>query len=263
VCWVVSSSEQFEGRADRYLEEGALTGQKLFRVIARGHAVEAGGGSEVTLIDPMELAPTEDRVVAPEVLYATFRQIAARAREEGFSGVRVLADMRWVLAHPLIRSDLAAFELRLDEVVTELHATVVCLYRQGDHPARDLAETVAVHPLVGGQPPADRGLRIWNVDRGTWEVAGEIDESNVDAFERAMSAIMAAGPVRRLRCGGLRFISAAGIRVLTEIGMARPDQTLVIQNASPILRRCWATLELDEDLPQVGFEPAAGEEVAG
>lgn len=259
VCCVVGSSDQFDRWARRSLQEGALAGQKLFRVISRGHALPVEREANVTLVDPAGSPMSADSV------FDFYRRETARARAEGFSGMRVVADMRWTLAHPALLPQLAALELRLDEVVAELEATVVCVYGEADYARRDLAEVVAVHPLTSGVPVADPGFRIWNLDRGTWEIAGEVDESNVDLFGRALSAILANGPVRRLRCGGLRFISAAGIRALSGVSLAQPGQPMVIQEASPMLRRCWAIFELDAHLPGVGFEPATGmsEEVAG
>jgi len=265
VCCVVGSSDQFEMWAQRCLHEGALAGQKLFRVVSRTHALPAQPAREVTIIDPAGLPFNGSKTLTVENIFAMYRHEAAKAREEGFTGMRVLADMRWTLAFPALLSQLAAFELRLDEVVAELGATVVCVYGESNHARRDLAEVVAVHPLTSGMPAADPGFRIWNLDRGTWEIAGEVDESNVDLFGRALTATLANGPVRRLRCGALRFVSAAGIRALSEVGQAQRSRTMVIQDASPMLRRCWAIFELDENLSQVGLEPAAGvsKEVAG
>ena len=258
VCCVVGSSDQFDRWARRSVQEGVLAGQKLFRVISRGHA-PVGREANVTLVDPA------GSPMSPDVVFDFYRRETAKARAEGFSGMRVVADMRWALAHPALLPQLAALELRLDEVVAELDATVVCVYGEADYSRRDLAEVVAVHPLTSGVPVADPGFRIWNLDRGAWEIAGEVDASNVDLFGRALTAILASGPVRRLRCGGLRFISAAGIRALSGVSLAQPGQAIVIQEASPMLRRCWTIFEFDAHLPGVGFEPATGvtEEVAG
>jgi len=265
VCCVVGSSDQFEVWAQRCLQEGALAGQKLFRVVSRAHELPAHQTAEVTVIDPAGLSLNGSQALTVENVVAMYRHEAAKALREGFTGMRVVADMRWTLAFPSLLSQLAVFELRLDEVIAELDATVVCVYGESNHARRELAEMVAVHPLTSGVPVADPGFRIWNLDRGTWEVAGEVDESNVELFGRVLSAALANGPVRRLRCGGLRFISAAGIRTLSGVGNGQPGQPMVIQDPSPMLRRCWAIFELDEYLPQVGFEPAAGvdKEVAG
>jgi anti-anti-sigma regulatory factor len=262
---VVRSSDQFDLWARRCLQEGALAGQKLFRVISREHPPKADPAGRVTIIDPVGSSPNGSQALTPEGIFTWYRQEAAQARQEGFNGLRVVADMRWTFAFPALRSQLAAFELRLDEVVAELDATVVCGYGETDYAGRELTEMLAVHPVTSGVPIADPGLRIWNLDRGTWEVVGEVDESNVDLFRRSLSATLDNGPVRRLRCGGLRFVSAAGIRALSGLGQRQPGQVMVIQEASPMLRRCWAIFELDDDLPQVSFEPATvvSTEVAG
>ena len=265
VCCVVGSADQFEAWAQRCLQEGAVAGQKLFRVVSRADSPPADHAGGVTLIDPAALSPNESQAVAVEGIFAMYRREAARAREEGFKGMRVVADMRWTLAHPSFQSQMAAFEVRLDEVVAETEATVVCVYSEGEHARRDLTEVVAVHPLTSGVPVADPGFRIWNLDRGAWEIAGEIDESNVDLFRRALTATLANGPVRRLRCGGLRFISAAGIGALSGVGREQSGQAVVLQDASLMLRRCWSVFDLERNLPQVCFEPATAlsMEVAG
>jgi hypothetical protein len=253
VCCVVSTSDEVEQWARRCLTDGAFAGQKPFHVSPRAHALPFEREGGVTHIDP-----TRSRSLSIESVFEMYRRETAKAREEGFTGMRVLSDMRWTSAFPALRPHLAALELRLDEVIAELDATVICVYGEREHSRRELTEAVAVHPLTSGVPAADPGFRIWNLDRGTWEIAGEIDRSNVDLFGRTLSAILANGPVRRLRCGGLRYISAAGIMALSRLGRAQPDRALVIHEASPMLRRCWAIFELDVQLPQVGFEPAAG-----
>lgn len=265
MCCVVGSDDQFEVWARRCLREGANARQKLFRVISRAHSLRVDPGVDVTIIDPERLSRNGSQPLTPEGVFAMYRAEAAQALQEGFNGLRVVADMRWTLAFPELRPRLAEFELRLDEVVMELDATLVCVYGEGDCAGRDLTGVVAVHPLTSGVPIADPGFRIWSLDRGTWEVAGEIDESNVDLFRRTLSATLSNGEVRRLRCGGLRFISAAGIGALSGLGRRQSGQAMVIQEASPMLRRCWAILEFDRDLPRVSFEPTAAvsKEVAG
>ena len=258
VCCVVRSSDQFEALTRRCLDEGAVAGQKLFRVISRAHAGPASHPPDVTLIDPVGLSGNGSQPLSAESVFDMYRRESAKARREGFTGMRVVADMRWTLADPLLGSQLAAFELRLDEVIAELDATVVCLYGEGDHARRDLGEMVAVHPLVSGVTVADPGFRIWNLDRGTWEIAGEVDGSNVDLFGRVLSAISVNGPVQRLRCGGLRFISAAGIKALSDVGLAQASRQMVIQEAGPMLRRCWTIFELDAAMPQIGFAEVEG-----
>jgi anti-anti-sigma regulatory factor len=257
VCCVVGSSDQLDAWASQCLREGAQAGQKLFRMASQPQSLPPDQDGKVTIIDPAGFSPNGAQALPVENILAVYRREADKAREEGFSGMRIVADMRWTLAYPSLRSQLAAFELRLDEVVAELGATVVCVYGEGDHSHRDLAKMVAVHPLVSGVPVADPGFRIWNLDRGIWEVAGEIDESNVELFQHALAATLASGPIRRVCCGGLRFVSAAGIRALSGVSQAQPGQAIVIQDASPLVRRCWAIFELDRHLPQVRFESVA------
>jgi len=253
VCRVVESADEFDAWATECLADGARRGEKLFCFApqARLDKLPVGGGT-VTVADP-SAAFLSGGPVEPAVMFAMFRRETATARRAGYRGLRLVADMDWLLSHQPTPAELAEFELLLDEVVTQLGVTVVCAYRTEHFAAASIAEMVAVHPHTSGTPPFEPGFRMWNVAGGTWAVSGEVDQDNVVWFARALAGAAGRGSTLRLRAAGLRFIAVAGIVAVMELAVSRPQVRIVVEDACPAWRRCWTMLDLDRQLPQVQF----------
>ncbi|MEV6598832.1 MEDS domain-containing protein [Actinoplanes sp. NPDC051346] len=254
VCCVVDSAAEFEAWTADCLADGVVHGEKLFRFAPHASLKSAPADAAVTWADP-HVAFLGRGPVDPQVMYAMFRRETEAARREGYRGLRLVADMDWLLSCPPSRAELADFELRLDEVVRELGATVVCAYRTGHFDADTIAEMVAVHPATVGAVPADPGLRMWNVAGGVWEVTGEIDTLNVEVFERALASMSRGASLLRLRASGLQFIAVDGIQALVRLVRSRPDLRVIVEDASLAFRRCWTLFDLDLLLPMVEFHP--------
>jgi|KBSSwiStaDraftv2_1062776.scaffolds.fasta_scaffold62938_3 hypothetical protein len=251
VCCLLESGVQFDSWTADCLAEGVVAGQKLFRF----SPAPAHPQDDVTVVEPFHALLESGPLVASSV-YAMVRRETEMARREGFRGLRLVADMDWLLAQPPSPRELVAFELMLDELVAELEATVVCGYRLAHYAPENIAELVAVHPLSAGKAPADLNFRMWNIDRGTWELSGEIDILNSEQFQRALAIASTHGPLRRLRLGQLSFISADGIAALAEAAAAQPLQPISVQGATKLFHECWTYLGLAETLPHVTFEQA-------
>jgi hypothetical protein len=256
---VVDSAAQFAAWTAGCLAEGARRGEKLFRFAPQASLGSTRVDASVTLADP-RVAFLAEGPLGPAVMYAMFRRETAAARREGYQGLRLVADMDWLMASPPGRAELTAFEVLLDEVVTELGATVVCAYRTEHFDAATIAEMVAVHPLTVGNVSTEPGFRVWNVAQGVWEVAGEVDHFNAEPFGRALATAANGGSSFRLRTTGLRFIAVAGIQTVVRLARSRPDLRLVIEDASAAFRRCWTLFDLDQYLPSVEFQPEPGAE---
>jgi hypothetical protein len=254
VCCLLEAGTQFDAVTAECLAEGVVAGQKPFRF----SSAPARSETDVTVVDPWGGFLERGPLVASAV-YAMVRHESAKARREGYLGLRLIADMDWLLASPPSSKELVAFELMLDEVVAELQATVVCAYRLANHAPEDIAELVAVHPLTTGRAPADLFFRMWNIDRGTWELSGEIDILNSEQFHRTLATAFAHGPVRRLHMGQLSFISADGIAALAEAAAAQPAHGIVLRGATRLFQQCWIYLGMAERLPHVTFEQVLDE----
>jgi hypothetical protein len=254
---VVDSSAVFERWTAECLAEGAHRGEKLFQFGPQPGSAAARGASRsnpsVTVVDP-RVAFLDGGPVDPATMYAMFRCQTTAARREGYRGLRLVADMDWLLAAAPSLQDVTAFELLLDQVVTELDATVVCAYRTKHFDAATIAEMVAVHPITVGTAPTDPGFRVWNVVGDVWEVRGEIDYLNAEPFGRTLAVAAAGASVLRLKATGLTFVAVAGIQAVVQLALARPDLRLVIEDASEPFRRCWELFHQDRHVSGVQFE---------
>jgi anti-anti-sigma regulatory factor len=218
---------------------GGLPASKTVTVLDPGAEVLAGG--------PLD----------PPAMYAMFRHEDTAARAEGFQGMRIIADMDWLLGPRPSRTDLAAFELLLDEVMVELGATVTCAYRHPRFDAPTIADMVTVHPHLVGRAPTEAGFRIWNITAGVWTVAEEIDISNAEVFGRLLLSVARGRASLRLNAAGLDFFGAAGFNAIIQLVRTRPDLSLTIEDARPAFQRCWDLLELHQ-LPSVRFSSGTG-----
>jgi hypothetical protein len=253
VGWMVTGSAQFAALAAGCLEQGAAAGQKLFYFspgrVSRSRSLPIGGG--VSVIDP-HVAFLGGGGLEPSTMYAAFREQAVVAADEGYSGLRVVADMDWLLGPGPSGGQIAAFEQGLDAVAVETGATIVCAYRRGSFPGRDLAEVMCVHPHELGEGPQDLGFRIWSSGAGRWHVSGEVDARAGAAFPAALRTAAEGAASLWLDCSDLRFIDAAGMRAIARTAR-RGDVTVSLQGASDLMRRCWEILEWDVATPNLEF----------
>ncbi len=263
MCYVIGSEDEFEAAAQRCLAEGLAAGQKLFRFLPAAatdrHA--AGNGLPITFADPARDF-LNDGPLVPEVMLSMFAEQTSIARREGYTGIRLVADMDWMLAHPPTPEQVAAFELVLDKAVAELGVTVVCAYRPGSF-GLGVTEAAAVHPQHAGSGHPPPLFRMWYVDDDAWQISGQVDLAAIVAFERALQTAAAAGPVRTVGCAGLAFISAAGIAALSRLADTPAPHPMLIQDASGIVRRCWQVLGLHELQPYVKFGDSTSRHAAG
>ena len=190
----------------------------------------------------------------PAAIYAMLRTAAVTAREQGYRGLRLVADMDWLVPPTPSAADMAAYELLLDRVVTDLGATVVCAYHTEHFDAHTIAEAVAVHPSTLGPVAVEPGFRFWNVSGPVWQISGEVDLFNADAFGRALATATTGVSSIRLRTSGVRFIAVAGIAALVEVTHFRPDLRIVVEGASASFLKCWTLLGYDRLVPAVRFD---------
>lgn len=252
VCWVVDDPARYARVAADLLGDGAATGQKT---VAFG---PGGGGLLGALAAGADLA-ADPRVaflgggpLASEAMLAAFREHTGLARAQGFSGLRVVADMDWLLPAGPSSAEIAAFELQLDRVVRELGATVVCAYSRSSFDERALAGALCVHPIVAGvgEPPA---FRLTAADDGAWALSGEVDLAVAEVFADALAVVGDHAP-SVVDVSGLEFIDVTGMRAIA--GASRDARAPIVLRGAPGWLRCaWRALRLDRDVPAVQLLP--------
>lgn len=257
VCCVVDSDVPFEAWSRACLDEGARQGQKLFRFAPEEALGEFAADGPAVLADP-RTAFLGGGPLEPSVMYRMFRDQHALARREGYSGLRLVADMDWLLPAEPGGAEVAAFELMLDDVVRELGATVVCAYRTRNFDPGTIAEVAAVHPVTVGRVTASSAFRMWNVAPSVWQLSGEVDIDNAEPFRRALETAAAGVTELRLRTAELRFVALAGALAIESVAAARPGLRIVGEDACPSLVWCWELCDLGRRAPSVVVLPANG-----
>lgn len=256
VGWVVRERGQFRDAVARCLLEGALAGQKpfLFEPDESG-PIESlrrlPDRSTVTAIDPAREFFSAGTLNA-QAMYRVLRRQASLATAQGYRGLRVVADMNWLLDTELTGRDIARFEQGLDEVAADTGATIVCAYWWRSARAADLAEVMSVHPHGFGSVPQDLGFRIWTSGADRWHLAGQVDLRSAQAFPAALAAAAEGRHRLRLECAGLDFIDVGGIRAIAKLASGTSVR-ITVEAAGETLRRCWRLTGWESELRNVEF----------
>ncbi len=251
VCWIVDKPADYLERAERLLVQGESTGQKtvLFGPELSGD-LNALWPLAATVADPY-VAFLDKGALDPEAMLAAFREQTAAARAQGYSSLRVVADMDWLLpTHPDIDA-IVGFELLLDRLVGEIAATVICAYRSSSFDTDAILAALAVHPLAHGREKAPQ-FRLITGDNGSWYLHGEIDLSVLPAFGSALKAIADGACV--LDVAGLDFIDVAGLRAIVDAAVSA-GVTMQLRGAQPHLKRVWDLVEFGQIAPTVYVVP--------
>lgn len=248
VCWVVDDQAAYSDEAGGLLAGGAALNQKLVAFGPEGSASLAAVGAEAAIVADPHVAFLDRGPLTADTMFAVFREQSALARHEGYDGLRVVADMDWLLPGRPTTASIVGFELLLDRVVGELGATVVCAYRCSSFDTEAVHGALAVHPtrLGPGEPPQ---FRMVAGPDGTWRLSGEVDVAVTAAFAAAFGAA-ASGPTCVIDVTGLDFVDVAGMRVIAQAARDR-NLTVLLCGASERLRRNWELTRFDEAAPQV------------
>lgn len=217
-------------------DEGVKSGEKLI-VLGSGPPFDTG-----------EVAHNEEwraNGVASEL-----RREVVAARQQGYCGVRVLADMHELGMTPLNTQELIAYELALDRVVNTCGATMLCTYRRHMFAPDAVAAAMSAHSHGYGANSADLGFRVWSGgDR--WNVRGAIELGNVADFRTALHSAVDEATTLRLCFADLRFLDLAGVQTLADLVESIPTLSLRVESPPHSFRRCWRMLGYDETCPRV------------
>ncbi|HVF74985.1 MAG TPA: MEDS domain-containing protein [Acidimicrobiales bacterium] len=249
VCWAVDTDDDYHRLATSCMAAGTNDGDKVFYFGPEATlAASPGPAAATAALDPA-VTVLGGGALVPSVMLEMFHREAASAAKEGYRALRVVADMDWV-ARRVTPEELTAFELNLDAVVHQLGAVVICAYRTTTYSAEEVAQVNTVHPQEFGRPPDNLGFRVWSGGPQCWDVAGEVDCFNADAFGFALASAAASGPVR-VRLTGLAFIDVAGMRAIATAAASVPTVRIQLEGPSETFVRCWTLLGYDALAPVV------------
>jgi anti-anti-sigma factor len=169
-----------------------------------------------------------------------WRQLTGQARNDGYRGLSVLAEMSWALSRGVDLDVLIDYEATSQPVFTSGELSAICQYDRRLFDRETLSRVGHVHPYA--MEMDDRGVSV-DYNRlllhlaGEIELGGEIDLSNVHFLEQLLHERLAdADTVIDLR--GLSFIDAGGCRLLRDAtsGAHGPGRA-VLRNAPEVVER--------------------------
>jgi anti-anti-sigma factor len=260
VCWVYDDDGDLDTAVSRFMAGGLARGERLLVVgeemidgldaatLPFGGTEELVARGALTTLSLAEAYDATGRFV-PEQQLAFYEAATRRAIDEGFRGLRVVAEVSALAADPAHRPDLVRWEHLADDLVAHGPGfTAMCAYRR-DLGAAALDDVATVHPLVH----APEGVPPFQVffDTGRVVVAGSVDTFTADRLGAVLATTPVDGPHPVLDLRRLDFVDVAGCRVLARWAQAvsAGPARLRVTGASPLVERMWRLLALDALAP--------------
>ncbi len=268
ICWIYGEDDAaFHRAVRRFLAGGLERGERLVcvgeRVIDSLYTDGDGFGDADALIAGgalQTLTLTEAYDTARAMLFDDQRSLydaaTGAAIADGYAGLRVVADVSALAADPGSRATLLEWEHLADDVIARgAGFTAMCAY-SGELVDETLADVASVHPLVHA-PDRMPPFQVY-FEEGHVALIGSVDTFSADRLARVLgsSPVGPHGAVLDLR--RVEFLDVAASRAIAGWAQELSARAVrvEIRGASPLLRRMWQLLALDEIAP-VAFAAVA------
>lgn len=245
VCWTVQDSDEYVAESAHMLRQGEAYRQKPMVFGPAGTTRDELQPLAAVCADPWTDV-LGSAAFDPQRMYRMFRDQTAVAISEGYTGLRLMADMDWLLPAGSSSDAIVAFEVVLDAVVKELDATVVCAYRAESFDRDAVTAVHSVHPH--GAPAEECPFRFVAGETGVWQLSGEVDFGSAPTLAAAVSAV--AQTSCTVDITALQFVDVAGMRAIAS-APTTPQVHVRLVGASPMVRRCWSLARFDEFSPTI------------
>jgi hypothetical protein len=258
-CLAFDDRAEFRRQATAFLREGLEQGDRVLYV-ADGSAAElaevaaelgAGarpGGVEVVAVRSIYGA---DEVVDPATQVRTYADATSAALADGFTGLRVAAEVTVLARSAEQRDAFARYEQRIDRYMTGHPFSAVCAYDRGTLGPVAVAELACVHPAASaGTTP----FRFFSGEGVGAVLGGEIDRTARELLARTLDRAE-LGPLDAelvVDVAELAFLDHRGLLLLDELGR-REDVVVALRGAPGVVGRLAALL----GLPRVRVDAAA------
>lgn len=260
VCWVYADDDAFDHALRQFLAGGLQRGDRLLcvgeRVIdsLRAHPLPFDGvdglvarGALETLTRAQAYEATAEFL--PDEQLAFYEAATRRALDDGYRGLRVVAEVSALAADPARLPELVRWEHLADEYIASgAGFSAMCAYRAGLGPEA-LTDVASVHPLAHA-PDGIPSFRVF-FDGNRIALAGSVDALEADRLAQVLAASPVGPPVAVLDLGHLEFADVAACRVLARWArdLGTYSGSVEVTGSSPLLRRVWHLLALDEVAP--------------
>jgi anti-anti-sigma regulatory factor len=260
LCWVYDDDAAFDAAARQFLAQGLARGERLLCVGERVIDGVQGGPSPVPGVEHLvaegrlELLTVAQAYAAtgrfaPERQLAFYDAATRRAVDDGYRGLRVVAEVSPLADDPASRADLVRWEHVADDFMAHGSGmSAMCAYRS-DLPSNALADVAAAHPLVHA-PQDVPPFRLF-FDDGRLALAGTVDTFGADRLATLLSTSPARGPVVTLDLTFLDFVDGAGCRALARWAhdLGERSSAVELRSAPRVVQRMWSILDFDRRAP--------------
>ena len=266
VCWAYDDDAAFEHAAVRFLSEGLARGDRLLWVgdgaedrlrRSSGPLADVGGLTGRGALQVLSVADGYAAAgpFAPERQLEFYDAATRRAIDEGYRGLRVVAEITSLAADETKRAQLLSWEHLADDFVAHGPGfSALCAYRRDLLPAETVADVVSLHPVAHADGAAT-AFRVW-FDEDALRLAGDVDAFGAGRLARLLASTHADAPLVTLDLTEVAFIDLAGVRAIASWAqqLAGSDRRLVLRGASRLFRRMWGLLT-PTDGAAVSFSP--------
>ena len=260
LCWVYADDAAFDEAAREFLVGGLARGERVLCVGQRViDSLGTLGRPAVDVADLIARGTVETLTLAeayaaagpflPEQQLAFYDAATRRAKDDGYRGLRVIAEVSDLAADPGQLPELLRWEHLADEYAAHGSGfSAMCAYR-ADLAPDALGDVASVHPLLRA-PEEFSSFRLY-ADGDHLSLVGTVDVFSVDRLTRVLSATRVKDDGVVLDVTGLDFVDVAGCRALARwaAGLDPGSVSVEVVGASSLLRRMWDLLHLGRLAP--------------
>ena len=245
VCWVFGTPEEFRSVAGRFLADGLAGGQRVL------FSAEWAGGGDLDGIDGFAAARRGGAAqvrdlggyggaahIDPDLQVRTYAEATGQALADGFTGLRVAADVTPLVASVAARAAFARYEFLVDGYMARHPMSAMCGYNRGALGEGAVAEMAGMHPLA---PPSLTPLRLFAADPrvtgATVALAGEVDIAGRAQLRTALDRVRLVpdGGTVTIDARELTFIDHWGLTCIADHVRDRGATTeLLVGRRSPV-----------------------------
>lgn len=249
-CLAFDDRAEFRRQAAGFLREGLGLGERVLYVadapgselaeVAAGLGAGARPGAvEVVAVRSMYGA---DEVVDPAAQVRTYAEATDAALADGFTGLRVAAEITVLVRGAEQRDAFARYEQRIDRYMTGHPFSAVCAYDRGVLGAAAVAELACVHPAAS---PGATPFRFFAREGVGAVLGGEVDRTGRELLARTLDRAELAplGDELVVDAAELGFLDHRGLLLLDELGR-REEVVVALRGAPGVVGRMAGLLEL-------------------
>ncbi len=253
-CWAFDEADEFTGAALEFLTDGLRAGQRIAYVGREsvdeqrerldplgdvGSMVDAGKLQFLRLDDVFSLGEPIDC----ETHLALYAAATDAALADGYTGLRVAAQVTDLVAEPQTWNAYVRWESVADRVMSTRPLSALCGFRRDALPDGLLADIATVHPASNEGAPAVP-FHLFG-DAGNVALCGEIDGFSAPDLDHLLGLSLDDGEEVSFDLAELEFIDHHGLEVLvSHIERLSAGGSCEVHNAPHVVHRICDLLEL-------------------